>query len=381
MKQEKAPLLLAGILAPGQLRVLLRGLFFLAGFLLLAGKLYLVQIQSGDEHRKKISSQSIRRIRIPARRGKIFSADLRLLAGNRAENNLVFYPEEMRLGRRSKSVRYMLDAAEAIAAAGEGQNYTAANGEELTGKIREDLSNPTLRSFEYETFQPQFGDYSTILNGISETDIPTLDGFFGTRLKNGAQGILVGDYGQPIYAQWDYGKGKVGSFMCDLNGTWSAEFLGNDTGQQILRNIVGGLFPQESVAVNEIELSVSRENYTVGVNVYTQINDGESIRILVNRTENNGTKALVHTINVENFSGNQTINFDITQGGVYEIEVQKLGVDGSVLASNTAYQEFSYSLEYDPFLAENDNAAHIAELAAALLFSVHTIRAACFPSL
>lgn len=117
MKQEKAPLLLAGILAPGQLRVLLLGLFFLAGFLLLAGKLYLVQIQSGDEHRKKISSQSIRRIRIPARRGKIFSADLRLLAGNRAENNLVFYPEEMRLGRRSKSVRYMLDAAEAIAAA------------------------------------------------------------------------------------------------------------------------------------------------------------------------------------------------------------------------------------------------------------------------
>ena len=50
---------------------------------------------------------------------------------------------------------------------------------------------------------------------------------------------------------------------------------------------------------------------------------------------------------------------------MYEIEVQKLGVDGSVLASNTAYQEFSYSLEYDPFLAENDNAAHIAELAAA----------------
>ena len=39
MKQEKAPLLLAGILAPGQLRVLLLGLFFLAGFLLLAGKL------------------------------------------------------------------------------------------------------------------------------------------------------------------------------------------------------------------------------------------------------------------------------------------------------------------------------------------------------
>lgn len=117
MKQEKSPLLLTGIFAPGQLRVLLIGIFFFIGFLLLAGKLYLEQIQSGDKHRRNISNQSIRRIRIPARRGKIFSGDLRLLAGNQAENNLVFYPEEMRLGRRAKSVRYMLDAADAIARA------------------------------------------------------------------------------------------------------------------------------------------------------------------------------------------------------------------------------------------------------------------------
>ena len=258
-----------------------------------------------------------------------------------------------------------VSAAEAIAAAGEGENYTATNGEELTEKIQEDLTSPTLRVFEYETFQPQFGDYSTILNGIDEADIPTLDGFFGTRLKNGAQGILVGDYGQPIYAQWDYGKGKVGSFMCDLNGIWSENFLTDDTGQQILCNIVGGLFPQESVAVKEIELSVGRENYTVGVNVYTQKNDGENIRILVSKIGNNGIKTLVHTINVENFSGNQTINFDIKQSGVYEIEVQKLDASGLVLASNTVYQDFSYSLEYDAFLAEDDNTAHIAELAVA----------------
>ncbi len=117
MREEKSPRLLAEIFAPGQLRILLIGAFFLIGFLLLIGKLYLEQIQSGDKHRRNISNQSIRRIRIPARRGKIFSSDLRLLAGNRAENNLVFYPEEMRLGRRSKSVRYMLDDARVIAAA------------------------------------------------------------------------------------------------------------------------------------------------------------------------------------------------------------------------------------------------------------------------
>lgn len=256
-------------------------------------------------------------------------------------------------------------AAEAIAVAGEGKSYVAANGNGLADTIKTDLSAPEIREFEYVTFQPQFGDYSSVLSGIDEADIPTLDGFYGVRLKNGAQGILIGDYGQPIYAQWDYGKGKVGSFMCDLNGVWSADFLGDDTGRQLLYNIVGGLFPQESVAAEEIELTASRDNYTVSTNIYTPIAEGESIRVLVSKIENDGTKTAVHTIDVENFNGNQVVDFEITQGGVYEIEVQKLGAGGKILASNSIYQAFSYSLEYDPFLADNDNAAHIAELASA----------------
>ena len=256
-------------------------------------------------------------------------------------------------------------AAEAIAVAGEGKSYVAANGNGLADTIRQDLSAPEIREFEYVTFQPQFGDYSSILSGINEADIPTLDGFYGVRLKNDAQGILIGDYGQPIYARWNYGNGKVGSFMCDLNGLWSADFLDDNTGRQLLYNIVSGLFPQESVAVDEIELTVNRDNYTVSTNVYTSIAEGENIRVIVSKIENDGTKTAVHTIDVENFNGNQAVDFDIMQGGVYEIEVQKLGSDGTVLASNSIYQEFSYSLEYNPFLADNDNAAHIAELASA----------------
>ena len=110
---------------------------------------------------------------------------------------------------------------------------------------------------------------------------------------------------------------------------------------------------------------MSRDNYTVSTNIYTSIAEEESIRVLVSKIENDGTKTVVHTIDVENFNGNQGVNFDITQGGVYEIEVQKLDTDGTVLASNSIYQEFSYSLEYDPFLADNNNAAHIAKLASA----------------
>lgn len=141
--------------------------------------------------------------------------------------------------------------------------------------------------------------------------------------------------------------------------------MSDDTGQQLLYNIVSGLFPQESVAVDEIELTVNRDNYTVSTNIYTSIAEGESIRVLVSKVENDGAKTAVHTIDVENFNGNQAVDFDIMQGGVYEIEVQKLGADGTVLTSNSVYQAFSYSLEYDPFLADDDNTAHMAEIASA----------------
>ena len=110
-----------------KLRILLVGLVFLAGFLILAGRLFAVQIQSGEEHREKISRQSIRRIRIPARRGKIYTSDYKLLAGNSASCNLVFYPEEMRFNRRQKSIDYMMEAADALGKAIGRENPLSAD--------------------------------------------------------------------------------------------------------------------------------------------------------------------------------------------------------------------------------------------------------------
>ena len=253
---------------------------------------------------------------------------------------------------------------ESIADAGGGKNYSAKDGQALAEAIKADIGAPEIREFEYVTFQPEFGDYSSILAGINENEIPTLDGFYGAKLKSDAQSILVGEYNQPIYAEWKYGNGKVGSFMCDLNGYWSEAFIDDTVGQQILLNIVSSLFPNESVAVDEIELTVKRDNYTVSTNIYTSVEEGETIRLIVRKAENGSyDKTVLQTINVDNFNGNQTVCFDITKGGIYEIEAQKLDADENVVASNLAYTEFSYSKEYDPFLKQEDNKAFIAGLA------------------
>ena len=77
-------------------------------FLLLI-RLWSVQILSGREFNERSERQYARNIRMPALRGRIYSADGRLLAGNRPSYCALFHLSEMNLsGRRSQAVERIL---------------------------------------------------------------------------------------------------------------------------------------------------------------------------------------------------------------------------------------------------------------------------------
>jgi penicillin-binding protein 2 len=88
-------------------RVLIIGLFLLFMYSVLIIKLWHEQIRKGYRHRHNISKQSIRRIRIPAPRGKILTSDLHVLADNKPSYDVYLYFEEMRQNRRSKTIIYI----------------------------------------------------------------------------------------------------------------------------------------------------------------------------------------------------------------------------------------------------------------------------------
>ena len=60
---------------------------------------------------------------------------------------------------------------------------------------------------------------------------------YRSALKEGATEIIHSPYG-PLLAHWRYGKGMVGSFMCDLNGTWSADFINSEKGAELINRII-----------------------------------------------------------------------------------------------------------------------------------------------
>jgi len=87
-----------------RIRMLIIGAVMLAGFAVLAVKLWQEQIHYGERYRRSIRRQSVRRVRLPGMRGRIFTADYTLLADNAPHYNLVFYLQEMRRNSRKRTI-------------------------------------------------------------------------------------------------------------------------------------------------------------------------------------------------------------------------------------------------------------------------------------
>ena len=91
-----------GLLDDFRFRIVILAFIMLSMLSVLLFRAYYLQLHHGEDHRAEIARQSVRRIRVPGRRGAIYSADGELLAGNRTVYDLVFYPEGMRsAGKRT----------------------------------------------------------------------------------------------------------------------------------------------------------------------------------------------------------------------------------------------------------------------------------------
>ncbi|MBE6378619.1 MAG: hypothetical protein E7051_07380 [Lentisphaerae bacterium] len=129
-----------GILDDDRIRVILCGVVFLAAFMLIAARLYFLQLHKGEEHRKLIARQSERFVRIPGMRGCIYSSDGMLLAGNRQSYDLLFFPPEMHQGRRKRTVAHMHKCAASLAGAIGRDNFPAEK--EFNRHLRNDPGIP-----------------------------------------------------------------------------------------------------------------------------------------------------------------------------------------------------------------------------------------------
>ena len=227
----------------------------------------------------------------------------------------------------------------------ESHFHNVRNSNSIGPAMRDDLNVPEIKAVNYEPFVPIIKDEtSSIVEGINPDDMPQLGGFYGTKLKEDATEVLGTKY-VPIYAQWKFGKGTVGSFLCDLNGTLSSDFIESETGQNLLVTIVEALYPTENIQVPSIRLTLKEHNYRSELNIFADADPTDTISIeVISRFNSDIPTQVLYPATGEEFG---KVDIEIKDPGVYEIRVMRQDSEGNLLAQHSMYKAFSYSAEYN----------------------------------
>ena len=165
--------------------------------------------------------------------------------------------------------------------------YTVSSANALPESIKADLQLDAITSINEDPFLPIIANGTSPLvqdiergEGTNNNKMTvTLGGFFGVEARDASEVILKGDFDVPIYAQWKFGEGRVGSFMCDLQSSnWSQDFVADKNGRTFIRNVVNNLMPLENIIPTDVRVNLYEDNYTNTLDVITELAEGETIR-------------------------------------------------------------------------------------------------------
>lgn len=194
--------------------------------------------------------------------------------------------------------------------------------------------------------------------------LPQIGGYVFCHIKTAATTVMTVQYLEedeqgnknsaivPLYAYWNFGKGKVSSFTSSLSGDWSKALFANQNGAKFLNNMVSDMLPDRA-ADNAIDLSYTNNGSTT--NISLNANDGQKdSNVKVKVTSPSGTV----TEYVALYDG---IDYStvITTGEIGKyilyISYSSIQEDGNCkeIATEQLPLYFDYSKEYNVF---DDNA-------------------------
>lgn len=171
-----------------------------------------------------------------------------------------------------KSEATAIGELDKIAVAGKGETFivnSAKDLEEDLTSITESIQGKLLN--EYITVLPMRDSLNSIVHeGVTEYD--EIHGYYGTTIKDGAERVIYVDNLRPLYAEWEFGLGKVCALMTDLgNEDWTGEMFDDSdeiNNTRLIQNIL--LSPiHKRVDSTGLEYTVTRDDDNIDLTVYT----------------------------------------------------------------------------------------------------------------
>lgn len=243
-----------------------------------------------------------------------------------------------------------------------------------------DIMREALKLDEYsgaveENYHPEIEDRVTaVLNKTTQDQLNTItmNGFFSSKEKGSGhiETILKATY-LPLYSQWDYGRGKVGSFLCDAENVWSKEFFGSEEiGVPIFNGIIDYLAPLNMLREQTLEVNFIEDNYRTQVSVYGFEQNAErefKLIAFVQSPAIEGEAQAVAKFDLSELStGGNRFTFENRSSGIHKVTIYKVPASFNLLSNdvivpedvpeteiilrNVSYRVFSYSKEYDSYV-------------------------------
>lgn len=178
------------------------------------------------------------------------------------------------------------------------------------------------------TIQYRLVNDPSLRDGLVD-NLGTIDGFNYARMKSGANTVLTVQYVHtnsdnqinviaiPLYAYWDFGKGRVTSFTSSLTGDWTRTLRNSVYGQLFFKNMISQSLPSQ-FARSILDVDYQTNGYTTTLKVSPNNGDLEA-KISVKVTDPNNTVS--NDINLVFDGTSYTTNLDTPNVGEYKVEI------------------------------------------------------------
>lgn len=247
-----------------------------------------------------------------------------------------------------------------ISNAGGGDFFVAETADALTNEIVEKAEEVTAQLINERNVLPMENSYnSSVLQGIHSKDgedkFEIIGGYYTSTIKQGADLILYVDKMKPLYAEWQFGLGKVAVFMTDLgNINWTQSLFSTDNGLKLVSNMLNATMNRE-VDSTGLEYEATRDGNTTTVTVNTPVDLRKGESLILQAKDKNGD--VVETIKFKQIAVKK-YRTSVTMGradDTYTLEVMLVDDKTSVIKDMTAFAvNGHYNKEFDVFVEGGD---------------------------
>ena len=184
-----------------------------------------------------------------------------------------------------------------------------------------------------------------------EVSFNKIDYYVNSTNKQSAKTVLTVDYTRPsgsvvqspLYAYWNYGKGKVASFTGRLTGNDAKKFM-DEKGMQLISNMISTNVPEERVDY-PYNISVGYDGLRLNIEVIpVAIDPNAEMKITLTSPDGTSQESTLY-FTTTNFYG----SFDCLDIGKYTIDLEY--IYNGISNKSQVFYDLSYSNEYDAFTA------------------------------